>query len=105
MKQLFENITDDEYKTLDWVLHNPGSQPADRFFDDPVIDGRIFALEQNNLVLVDDAGIEITELGRAALVEYDKLKKSRRLKLIWEVLRFIIPTTISIIALVISLLK
>lgn len=105
MKQLFENITDDEYKTLDWILHNPDLQPADRFFDDPAIDGRIFSLEQNNLVIVCDAGVEITELGRAALVEYNKLKKSRRLKLIWEIIRFVVPTIISIIAIVISVIS
>lgn len=73
MKSLFENITDDEYNTLEWVLHNPGSVPADLFFTDPTVDGRIQELENVGLVSINANGLSITELGRAALVEHDKI--------------------------------
>lgn len=105
MKSLFENITDDEYKTLDEILHNSDSTPATFFFNDPTIDGRIHELEKYNLITVKNGKLSITELGRSALVEHDKIVKSRYKKLAWEIVRFIIPTMISIIALVISILK
>lgn len=70
-KNLFENITDEEYLTLEWVLHNEGKFPADRFFDDPTVDGRIEELERNKLIALNQqTGLKITELGRAAIKEY-----------------------------------
>mgnify|MGYP006909025823 CR=1 FL=1 len=80
MKQLFENITDTAYKTLDWILHNPDSQPADRFFDEPTIDGQIELLERDKLITIDNVGhLNITELGRAALLEHDKIVEQRKI--------------------------
>ena len=77
-KDLFENITDDEAATLDWVLHNQGAFPADYFFEDPTVDGRIEELEAYGLVTLDVTGkLSITELGRAALKEHTQLLEKR----------------------------
>ncbi len=71
MKSLFEDITENEYKTLEKILQNPNSEPVDFFFDDPTIDGQVQILSEHGLI-TDDAGIlNITELGRAALVWYE----------------------------------
>lgn len=105
MRDVVSKMTKDEYSTLDWVLHNDGAVPADRFFDDPTVDGRIEQLGRYDFVTLDDAGLHITELGRAALVEYQLLQKERFHSLCWEVVRFIIPVVISIISLVLSLLS
>lgn len=71
MKDLFENVTDEEYATLEWILHNEGKFPADRFFDDPTVDGRIEELVRNNFITLNQqTGLKITELGRAAIKEY-----------------------------------
>ena len=50
MKSLFDDITDDEYETLENVLKMPNQAPADFFFDDPTIDGRIEELERAKLI-------------------------------------------------------
>ncbi len=106
MKSLYSDITLSEYETLDWVLHNDGCFPSDRFFDDPTIDGRISELESHGLVSLDaDTGLHITELGRAAIVEYDVFRSANRKRLFWEIVRFIIPVIISVIALIVSILK
>lgn len=72
MKSLFENITDNEFKTLDDILHNPDSTPMTFFINDPTIDGRIRELEKAELISIQSGKLNITELGRAALVEHDK---------------------------------
>lgn len=77
-KDLFENITDDEAATLEWVLHNEGDFAADYFFEDPTVDGRIEELKRHNLVTENINGeLYITELGRAALKEYHQLTEKR----------------------------
>lgn len=105
MRDIISKMTKAEYSTLDWVLNNDGAVPADRFFDDPTVDGRIEQLSRYDFVIFDDSGLHITELGRAALVEYQLLQKERFRSLCWEVVRFIIPVVISIISLVLSLLS
>lgn len=77
-KNLFENITDDEFAALEWVLANEGSNAGDYFFDDPTVDGRIQELEKYGMVKTDILGsLTITELGRAALKEHDRLVEQR----------------------------
>lgn len=77
-KNLFENITDDEFAALEWVLTNEGSNAGDYFFDDPTVDGRIQELEKYGMVKTDIHGsLSITELGRAALKEHDRLVERR----------------------------
>ena len=105
MKSLYENITDDEYSILNKILHNPGSSAADFFFDDPTIDGRVQELVEHKLVEFDsDDALCITELGRAALVEYDKIKKNRKSERRFQLMQFWIPTTISLAALIVSII-
>lgn len=78
-KHLFENITDDEYKTLEEILHNPNSTPITFYYNDPTIDGRIKELDKAKLINIDGNGkLNISELGRAALVEHDKIVKQRK---------------------------
>ena len=104
MKNIFENITNDEIETLKWILYNPNATPADRFFDDPTIDGRVEELESNRLITISPEGeLNISELGRAALKEYDHQKLSSRKHLIWSVVQFIITTGISLAALIVSI--
>lgn len=106
LKSLYSDITSSEYETLDWVLHNDGRFPSDRFFDDPTIDGRISELESHGLISLDsNTGLHITELGRAAIVEYNIFRSANRKRLFWEIIRFIIPVIISVIALIVSILK
>ena len=99
-KSLFENLTNDEYKTITWILENPGSFPADRFFEDPAIDGRVDELQRLNFVTINESGgLHITELGRAAIAEYKHAKFAKYRHVIFEWIRFLIPTIISVIAL------
>lgn len=73
-KDLFENITNDEAATLDWVLKNEGATAADYFFTDPTVDGQIHELKKNELVTEDVTGsLKITELGRSALKEHKQI--------------------------------
>lgn len=106
MKSIFSNITDSEYETLNWILYNDGCFPADRFFDDPTIDGHISELTTCGFVILNpDTGLHITELGRAALDEYVQLKKANRKRLFWEWFRFLLPTIIALISLIVSIVK
>lgn len=105
MKSLFENITEDEFQTLESILQNPGRTPASFFFTDPTIDGRIEELEKHGLIkLESSAQMTITELGRAALKEHDSmLLKTKHAKHI-ELLKFLIPTLISLAVLAVSII-
>lgn len=103
-KQLFENITDDEYKTLEEILHNPDSSPVHFFFNDPTVDGRIQELEKSGLISIKNGKINISELGRAALKEYDNIKRIKKSEHRFELIKFWVPTIISICALVISII-
>lgn len=99
MGNFFESITKSEYETLEWMLKNEPVCPADRFFDDPVIDGRISRLEQIEFILhVGDGEYRVSELGRAALVEHHKSEKIRMKKKTFEFIKFAIPTILSIAA-------
>lgn len=100
------DITDKEFQLLDWVLKNPNHAPADYFFVDPTVDGRVEVLERIGLVSCSQgAGMNITELGRAVLVEHNEARKKNRKRLVWEIIRFAVPTIISVISLIISILK
>lgn len=105
MKSLFDNITDDEYQTLDDILHNPGCTPSSFFFNDPTIDGRIKELVKYELITINNkAELNITELGRAALKEHDNAVRKARIHKLIEMLKFIIPTVISIVSLAVSII-
>lgn len=104
-KNLFENVTNDEIKVLKWVLKNEGSCAADYFFIDPSIDGRIEELQKLNFINVDDSeSLSITELGRAALNEYAYIKRNKMLSIIGDLVKFLVPTIISILALIVSII-
>lgn len=104
MKSLFDDITDDEYETLENVLRFPNRTPADFFFDDPTIDGRIEELVRAKLINISNGKVNITELGRAALKEHVKsIQKSKRNKFV-EIIKFVIPTLISLAALIVSVI-
>ncbi|MBS4980017.1 MAG: hypothetical protein KHZ72_01395 [Lachnospiraceae bacterium] len=105
MKSLFENITEDEFQTLESILQNPGRTPASFFFTAPTIDDRIEELEKHGLIkLESSAQMTITELGRAALKEHDSmLLKTKHAKHI-ELLKFLIPTLISLAVLAVSII-
>ena len=75
-KNLFENITNDEAATLEWILKNDGATAADYFFIDPTVDGKIQELQKYGFVKVDVTGsIKITELGRSALKEHYQISE------------------------------
>lgn len=75
-KSLFKNFTDEEFKTLEWILRHPNAKPIDLFFNDPTIDGRIQELKKYGLITLDsDDTMNITELGRAAFKEYCSMLK------------------------------
>ena len=82
MKFILENITPSEFAILELILKNPGCVPADFFFEDPNIDGRIKMLTEHELVSMNlDNQLFITELGRAAIVEYTaKIKQETEQK-------------------------
>ena len=106
MKSLFKNVTNKEYEVLKLILENPNSCPADFFFDDPTIDGRIEELEKHHLIKLDsNAIISITELGRAALVEYDEMLAQQENDVRKERFRFWFPTIISLLALAASFIS
>nr|WP_317379584.1 hypothetical protein [uncultured Faecalimonas sp.] len=103
MRSLFENITEDEFKTLELILQNPEKTPSSFFFTDPTIDGHVKELEKYGLIKLNPAAqMTITELGRAALKEHHSmLQKAKHVQHI-ELLKFSIPTLISLAALIVS---
>lgn len=103
-KILFENITDDEYKTLEEILHQPNSTPANFYFNDPTIDGQIQELEKSKLITIDNGKLNISELGRAALKEHDHIKQIEKSQYRFELMKFLTPTIISICSLVLSII-
>lgn len=105
MKSIVENITENEYQTLLNILNNPNSEPVDFFFDDPTIDGQVQVLHENGLITDDNGILNITELGRTALVEYELLSKQRHADQRFQILQFVIPTVISIFALIVSIIS
>ena len=104
MIPIFSNVTDDGYTILQRILSNPGILAADLFFNFPAIDGEVELLLAAKLIQSESSGgLHITELGRSALVAYEKQKRSNFYHHLWSVLTFIIPTAISIIALCVSI--
>jgi hypothetical protein len=76
MKSLFEDITDREYDILLLILENPNILQGDFLFDEPAIDGFIEMLSQKKLISISpDDELNITELGRAAILECDLIRK------------------------------
>lgn len=103
MIPIFSNVTDDGYILLNRILSEPGILAADLFFDFPAVDGEVELLSAAKLIREESSGrLCITELGRSALVAYQKQKRSIFLSRLWSVLTFTIPTILSIIALYIS---
>ncbi len=105
MKSLYNDITNDEYKTLEEILKRPNSSPVSFFFNDPTIDGRIQELEKAKLIKITDGAINITELGLAAIKEHRENVRRERRKIVIEVIKFIIPTLISLAALIVSIIS
>lgn len=105
MKSLYENITDTEYTTLNSILENPNSTPADFFFDEPTIDGQIEELVRTKFVeFTPEDTLLVTELGRTALMEHEKILKERKSEHYFRLIQFLVPTFISIAALVVSII-
>lgn len=103
MIPVFCNVTKSGYILLDKILRNPGQTAADLFFDDPTVDGQVQLLAEARLVEIDSEGkLFISELGRASLKEFDSQKMRICGSRILSALTFIIPTTISIISLVLQ---
>ena len=101
----FSNITDDAFHLLENILSQPDSVPADFFFDDPTVDGQLELLLSSSLAEISSDGIlSITELGRAALKEFDLSKKAERHRRILNVIQFVVPPLISLSALVVSII-
>lgn len=105
MKSILENITEGEFRILEQIFENPGQVPADFFFDDPNIDGRIEMLSEHELVSMNlDGQLFITELGRAAVVEYSILQKLEKKEQHFQLMQFWVPTAISVLALIVSII-
>lgn len=105
MKYILNNITDGEFAILDQITQNPGLTPADLFFDDPTIDGRIQMLTKHKLITLNSEDeLFVTELGRSALVEYDIIQKINQKEHRSKLIEFWIPTTISLISLAVSII-
>lgn len=80
MPDFLKNITETSYFLLKNILEHPGCVPADFFFDDPTVDGHVELLKAYDLITMDENGIlNITELGRAVLVEYEQLAEQKRI--------------------------
>lgn len=80
MPDFLKNITETSYFLLKNILEQPGCVPADFFFDDPTVDGHVELLKAYDLITMDEDGIlNITELGRAVLVEYEQLAEQKRI--------------------------
>ena len=80
MPDFLKNITETSYSLLKNILEQPGCVPADFFFDDPTVDGHVELLKAYDLITMDEnEGLNITELGRAVLVEYEQLAKQKRI--------------------------
>lgn len=106
MKSLFEDITAKEHLVLSEILKHPNQTSADFFFDHPTIDGQVEELMSHHLVEITDNGIlSITELGRAALIEYNVLSKQRASENRFRLLQFWIPTIIAIASLIVSIIS
>ena len=103
MIPVFCNVTKSGYILLDKILRDPGQTAADLFFDDPTVDGQVQLLVEARLVEIDsEERLFITEFGRASLKEFDSQKMRILGSRILSVLTFIIPSTISIISLVLQ---
>lgn len=80
MSDFLKNITETSYFLLKNILEQPGCVPANFFFDDPTVDGHVELLKAYDLITMDENGIlNITELGRAVLVEYEQLAEQKRI--------------------------
>lgn len=80
MPDFLKNITETSYFLLKNILEQPGCVPTDFFFDDPTVDGHVELLKAYDLITMDENGIlNITELGRAVLVEYEQLAEQKRI--------------------------
>ena len=105
MKSIIDNVTDHEFAILEKILHRPGHTPADFFFEDPTIDGRIQMLLEHQLIsMSSEHKLSITELGRAALVEHNVMQKIQKKQNQFQLIQFWVPTIISLAALAVSII-
>lgn len=101
----FSNITESGFNLLENILQHPDSVPGDFLFDDPTVDGQLELLLSAKLATIDSNGIiSITELGRAALKEFDSTKIQAKRKRRWDIMQFVVPTFISLAALAVSII-
>lgn len=101
----FSNITESGFNLLESILNHPDSLPGDFFFDDPTVDGQLDLLLDSKLASIDSNGIlAVTELGRAALKEFDLTKIQAKRKRRWDIMQFVVPTFISLAALAVSII-
>ena len=105
MIYLFEQITENEYLILENILKNPNCEPSDFFFDDPTIDGQVQILENCGFITNENGILNITELGRTALVEYEILAKHKKSDYRFKIIQFVIPLFISVLALFVSIIS
>lgn len=101
----FSNVTNDSYHLLNDILQHPGSSPSDLFFDEPTVDGQLELLLAANLVQIDSSGLlSITELGRAAVKNYEYCLKAEKHTRTIDNIRYAINTLISFAAIIISII-
>lgn len=101
MKSVINELSHSAINTLETILANPSISRSDLFFDDPAIDSRVADLLALGLVAEDnDHLLTITEVGRAAIVDYKASTKHDRLKY-W--IPVIIDSVLSVSAIIISI--
>lgn len=74
MESILGNLKDNEYTILCEILACPDITAADLFFDFPTIDGYVEELDKKRFITDSDGILNITELGRTALLEYELQK-------------------------------
>lgn len=105
MKSMIEQMTENTYDILLHILNNPDSEPVDFFFDTPGIDGQIQILSEYGFITDDSGVLNITELGRTVLVEYEHLAKQRKSEHRFQIMQFVVPVSISVLALIVSIIS
>lgn len=67
-----EHISQTQYEFLLKILEGPSQCSGDLFLDEPTSDGQVEILTHFNLIAIDEHdNLFVTELGRAALKEYE----------------------------------
>lgn len=105
MDNKLNKFSENGYKVLTYILKNPGCYPADMFFDFPTIDGIVEILSGFEYITNKEGALNITELGRNALVEYEVLKKMEKKEKRFKNIQFIISIIFSLAALAVSIIS